>query len=135
MDPLLLVLASLIILHAGFLIVGTIQFSQAHRQVPSLLAATTLIGVMVLAMITGSWPVVVLAFALYRCWIMIETLLLAPQVPPSALLLAPVNVLAVAGALTAYFTEVWLVFGLTYLAYWSLTLAIGSKLFARLFSS
>ncbi len=134
MDPLLLLLSSLILLHGGLLIVGLTHLHQAQKNLPAIFAAGLLISMMVLAMMFGRWDILLLSFVVYRAWIMLESLLLQGKITSSALALAPINLISISGALVAYFSGIWMIFGFTYLFHWTMTLIMGRRLFAR-FSS
>ena len=131
MSLLLYFLASLILVHAVLLIVGLAHFQQISRQVPAVLAASLLISAMMLAMVFQRWDVLILSFIVYRCWTMIESLLLQGRITHSALALAPVNLITIGGSLAAFFSGMWMIFGATYLFHWTITLVVGKRLVAN----
>ena len=131
MYPLLLLLAFLILLQAGFFLIGMAQLNMLGKQIPSAIAAGLLSTGAVLSMMFANWELLVLSFVLYQAWTTIESLLLQGRISASSLVLAPVNLITIAGCMVAFFSGQWIVFGVTYFFHWTLTLVIGKRLMAR----
>lgn len=131
MDPLLLVLASLILLHAGLFLVGLAHLNMVSRQVPSVVAAGLLITGVTMSMVLGRWDILILSFVLYQAWTMIESLLLQGKIKQSSIALAPINLITIIGSMVSFFSGLWIIFGATYFFHWTLTLFIGKRLLSR----
>lgn len=128
---LLLLLASLILLQAGFFLVGLAQLNMVSKQIPSVVAASLLIVCAALAMMVGSWELLTISFVIYLAWSMIESLLLQGRISHSMLALAPINLTTIIGCMVAFFSNLWIIFAATYLFHWTLTLVLGKRLMAR----
>ncbi|MDP5169316.1 MAG: hypothetical protein NWR72_03665 [Bacteroidia bacterium] len=134
MDPLLTFLDVLILLQGTFLIIGIVNVKQTSRQIPAIVAAGLLISAMIVAMFFQRWDVLILSFVIHRSWTMLESLLLQGRVSSSTWALAPVNLISISGALVSFFSGLWIVFGLTYLFHWAMTLFVGKRIMTRLSS-
>lgn len=131
MDPLLLVLASLILLHAGLFLVGLAHLNMLSRQVPSVVAAALLISGVTMSMTLMRWDFLILSFVLYQAWTMLESLFLQGKIKQSSLALAPVNLITIVGSMVSFFSGLWVIFGATYFFHWTLTLFIGKRMVSR----
>lgn len=131
MYPLLLLLASLIVLQAGFFLVGLAQLNMVSKQIPSVVAACSLILCAVLAMMLASWGLLAISFVVYLAWSMVESLLLQGRLSHSMLALAPINLITIIGCMVAFFSNLWVIFVATYFFHWTLTLVLGKRLMAR----
>lgn len=131
MDPLLLVLASLILLHAGLFVIGIAHLGMLSRQLPSLISTGLLVGSVTVSMVWMRWDILILSFVIYQAWTMLESLLLQGKIQPSTLALAPVNLITIIGSMVAFFSGFWIIFAATYFFHWTLTLYIGRRQIAR----
>lgn len=128
---LLLLLSSLILLQAGFFLLGMAQLNMLGKQIPSVVAASLLIVSAILAMMFASWEFLAISFVLYLAWSMVESLLLQGRISHSMLALAPINIITIIGCMVAFFSNLWIIFVATYFFHWTLTLVLGKRLMER----
>ncbi|MEZ4826745.1 MAG: hypothetical protein R3C61_10705 [Bacteroidia bacterium] len=132
MVNLLYFLASVILIHKVML-VYSVTFSPIKGRHPLLsgLVAIAMIVLIITAISLESWPVLVLAFAGYVLYNMIDASWIAirNRRPPSPYL--PVYALIFASSVISYQLNAWRFFTFSYGVYWIASLILGKKMLNR----
>ncbi|MEL6590804.1 MAG: hypothetical protein AAFP02_10255 [Bacteroidota bacterium] len=125
MVGLLYILALLIVLHDSLMLYGLLRLPNGRKHWYSLtVGAFSILGA-IFSMWFLSWKLLVICFAVGRLLLMIDTIVSTWHHRSTSLIL-PVNLLMVAGCFTAYLSEHWWIFALSYALYW-----VASYLVAR----
>ena len=128
-------IALVIVFHNLLLIYGALHVLREKKAIVTVLTELTMIGIVILAILLQRWEILAIGFAIHRSWIAIDSFIQSTRHNKNPSLLLPVNLLAIAGALVAYITHIWLIFILTYGLFWLLTLFVGRKIMSRNYTS
>lgn len=122
---LLYVLALLIVLHDSLMVYGLLRMPNGRKHWYSLTVGILSVLGAVFSMWFLSWEILVISFAVCRLLLMIDTIVSTWNRNRSSMIL-PINLLMVAGSLSAYLSKHWWIFALSYFLFWVVT-----YLFAR----